>query len=383
MKSIRFLLAIAFGLCFTYSRAQLTAYINGKEVKSGAAVSQKDLASLQVSFKKPKDVTVISGASVLYVNLLDSKKESVQQWYIQKEGYVAINDFLKATPAQKKFKVFGEGDFPQRGNTLEWIMKEASGQEKQKTIQVKVGFYVVEETGYRTYGPQVQLLEPLVFNVAVWDSKNLFLPYLDLTIDKTNIAGDFDLKQSGRLGEKGTELGYGVKDSKFEFYNIYALSSDDHPGMTPAKLANDFIHEAVVVANMNSKVSFKDYDDQNYGLPWDDINGLKNSTTNLYRLASLSTRGNKELKKMDLMTLYKPVEVNGLKGYMFTDDVEVRNDINASKWRNAGKFVTYILAHPTNPKLSLIVSCRIYENKFTSIDEPDAFLKIIINSIKR
>lgn len=165
------LLFIVFGLFFYNSQAQVSAYINGKEVKSGATVSKNDLASLQVSFKNPKKVTVISGASVLYVNLLDAKKKSIQQFYIQKDGYIAIEDFLKNTPAQKKFKVFGEGEFSKYGNTLDWILTSAAGIEDQKTIQVKVGFYVVQETGYKEYGPQVQLLEPLVFNVPVWDEK--------------------------------------------------------------------------------------------------------------------------------------------------------------------------------------------------------------------
>lgn len=380
MKINRLLLLVSL-LSFAFSQAQLSAFINGKEVKSGATISKKDLASLQISYKNPKKITIISGASVLYVDLLDAKKKSIQQWFVQKEGYIAIEDFLK-TSAQKKFKVFGEGDFPQRGNTLDWILNSANGKEDEKTIQLKVGFYVVQETGYREYGPQVQLLEPLVFNVPVWETKDLFLPYLDLKIDKTNIPGDIDLEQSGRLGDKGTELGYVIKDKNGIFFSIYALDSNDYPGLNPRELANDFIHEAVTVANMNSKVDFKDYDSNKYEFPWSDINSLKNSTTNLFRLTNLSYRVNKELKKMDLMNLYQPAEFNKMKGYTYKDDVSIRSHINATDWKNVGKFQTYILSHPSNPDLTLIISSNIYGNE-KSAEEIDSFLKVIISSIKQ
>ena len=376
------LLFIVFGLFFSNSQAQVSAYINGKEVKSGATVSKSDLASLQVSFKNPKKITVISGASVLYVNLLDAKKKSIQQFYIQKDGYIAIEDFLKNTPAQKKFNVFGEGEFSKYGNTLDWILTSAAGIEDQKTIQVKVGFYVVQETGYKEYGPQVQLLEPLVFNVPVWDEKKLFLPYLDLTLDKTNIPGDIDLEQNGSSSSKDTEFGYRLKDAKKIFYGVYAIDNTDYSGMNIQELANDFIHEATLVANQGYKVDFKDYALDKYNLPWRDINGLKNSSTNLYRLHNLSFKVNKELKKMDLMTLYTPVEINGLKGYMYSDDVEDREHINSSDWKPVGKFKIYILTHPTNPKLTLVVSSDLYGNDVKSVEEVDAYLKVIINSFK-
>ncbi|WP_395045631.1 hypothetical protein [Flavobacterium sp.] len=381
MKINRLLLLVSL-LSFAFSQAQLFAFINGKEVKSGATISKKDLASLQISFKNPKKITVISGASVLYVDLLNTKKRSIQQWFVQKEGYIAIEDFLKTTTAQKKFKVFGEGEFPQRGNTLDWIMTAANGREEEKTIQVKVGFYVVQETGYREYGPQVQLLEPLVFNVTIWDTKNLFLPYLDLTIDKTNIPGDIDLEQSGKLGEKGTELGYVIKDQNLQYVSIYALDSNDYPGLNPKELANDFIHEGVSVANKGNKVNFNDYDSNKYEFPWDNINGLDISSTNLFRLSNLSYKVNKELKKMDMMNLFQSVEFNKLKGYTFKDDVDIRSNINSNDWRKVGKFQTYILNHPNNPNLTLIVSSNIYGNGKTA-EEIDSFLKLIISSIKQ
>lgn len=378
MKCIRFLFAAALGCFFTGADAQIAAFINGKEIKSGATVSPKDLASLQVSFKKPKDVTVISGSSVLYVNLLDAKKQSIQQWYIQKDGYVAIDDFLKHTSPQKKFKTFGEeADFHEGGNTLEWVLGKAGGQEAQKTIQVKVGFYVVEETGYRQYGPQVQLLEPIIFNVPAWDTKNLPLPYLDLTIDKTNIPGDIDLKQNGRLGDKGTLLGYSLKDKDAAFYSIYALDSKDYPGMNVKELADDFMHAAAMYAAQGFVTKFSNYDIEKYTLPWDDINDLLSERR---RIPSLSWKGNKDIRKMDLLTLLTPVEINGMKGYTFKADEQARSSRD-SKWEDKGKFVIYILSHPTNPNLTLVASTSMY-NDAVNTDQQDAFLKTLLNSIK-
>ena len=162
MKINRLVLVVSL-LSFAFSQAQLSAFINGKEVKSGATISKKDLATLQVSFKKPKAVTVYSGYTNLYVEFSDNSNAYINSWSFQKEGYTAMSDFMKNTPATKKFSVFEGKDFLTRGNKLEWILNGANGVEKQKTIKVEIGFWVREETGYKEYGPKVQLLEPIFF----------------------------------------------------------------------------------------------------------------------------------------------------------------------------------------------------------------------------
>ncbi|RZJ68942.1 hypothetical protein [Flavobacterium sp.] len=363
------------------SNAQLQAFINGKEVKSGGTILPKDLPSLQISFKNPKKVTVISGASVLYAQLLDADKRDIQMFFTQKEGYVAIEDFFKSA-ANKKHKVFGTDGFPNRGNTLDWILSSAKGQEKQKTMQLKVGFYVVEETGYQKYGPQVQLNEPLVFNVPVWDAKNLALPFLDLAIDKTNVVGDIDHKQTGQLDRKETVVGYRLREKEI-WYGAFAIDSDNFPGMNVQELADDFIHGGTVWANYNnlynSKKAFKDYDIAKYTIPYDDFNGLCDEKL---RLSQLSYQVNKANKKANLMDLYEKVTVNGLKGYKFTSNTESRSHINASDWKDKGNFVIYILEHPTNPKLTLVVSSNVANDKNT-IAETDAVLMKFINAIKK
>ncbi len=365
------------------SNAQLQAFINGKEVKNGATILPKDLPSLQISFKNPKKVTVISGAAVLYAQLLDTEKKDIQMFFTQKEGYVAIDDFFKSA-VNKKHKVFGQDGFPNRGNTLDWIIDGAKGQEKQKTMTLKVGFYVVEETGYRTYGPQVQLNEPLNFNVPVWDTKNLELPFLDLYLDKTNVSGDIDHKQTGRLENKETIVGYRLRDKEI-WYGAFTVSSDNFPGMNLNELADDFIHGGTVWANYNNlynskKPPFKNYDIAKYTIPYDDFNGLCDEKL---RLSELSYHVNKALKKSDnLMSLYEQVTVNGMKGYKFTSKVEEREHINASDWKERGNFVIYILEHPKNPKLTLVVSSNLGNNK-NNLAETDAVLLKFINGIKK
>ena len=166
MKTNRLLLIVSL-FSFAFSQAQLSAYINGKEVKSGATISKKDLATLQVSFKNPKDVTVYSGFTNLYVEFSDNTKTYINHWSLQKEGYTAMLDFMKKTPVTKKFGVFGGQDFVTRGNNLQWVLDGANGIEKQKSIRVEVGFWVKEETGYKEYGPKVELLESIFFNVPI------------------------------------------------------------------------------------------------------------------------------------------------------------------------------------------------------------------------
>ncbi|RZJ68706.1 MAG: hypothetical protein EOO50_00565 [Flavobacterium sp.] len=379
MKKLLFAALIAVSM---NSHAQLSAFINGKEIKAGATVSKKDLASLQISFKNPKKVTIISGAAVLYAQLLDADKKDIQMFFIQKEGYVAIEDFYKTSPATKKFKVFGEGGFPVRGNTLDWLLTSANGQEKEKTIQVKIGFYVVEEIGYQKYGEQVQLLQPLVFNVPIWDDKNLPLPFLGLTIDKTNVPGDVDTKQNGSIDDSRTDVGYRLRNKEI-WYSAYTLSSDKFPGLNAKEVADDFIHAATLYANYNnlydSKKPFKDYDIAKFTLPWDDINDMLESK---WRISKMSYQEDKSLKKADLMTKFEEVTINGLKGYKFQSNTAEREHINAYKWTERGQFVIYILEHPTDPKRTLVVSSSVGNQKNT-LEETDTVLKNFINGIKK
>ncbi|TPD69986.1 hypothetical protein [Flavobacterium microcysteis] len=379
MKKILLVMLLAMSAT---SHAQLSAFINGKAIKEGASVSKNDLASLQVGFKNPKKVTIISGVSVLYVQLLDANKKNIQTFYLQKDGYVAIDDFFKSNTPTKKFKVFGEDGFLGDGNTLDWTLSSAVGQETQKTIQVKVGLYVAEETGYRQYGQRVNLLEPMTFNVPIWDAKNVTMPFLELAIDKTNIAGDMDTKQNGMLGREGTEIGYQLSEKGKIWYTAFALNSDKYPGLNAKEVADDFIHAGTYYANynqMNDKRPFKDYDIGKYTLPWDHINNLLDSKN---RLSKLSYRVNKAVKNSNLMNMFETVTINGMKGYAFKTNTDEREHINATDWTPKGNFVIYILEHPTNPKLTLIISSSV-KNNGNTLEETDALLQTFINSIKK
>lgn len=377
MNTIRFFLLAALLCSQSIVHAQISAFINGKPVKTGATISKNDLASLEVSFKNPKTLSYIYGRAVLVVDILDAKNAETGYWYLRKDGSAAVEDFLKSTPATKKFQVFENGVMEKGGNDLDWILKSAAGKEDSKTLQVKISLTYREKTGYEEYGQTISLLEPFILNVPVWDTKNLFLPYLDLHVDKSNIASDFSLKQNGRLGSKGTILGYELKDKNNYRYSIYAISSDDYPGMNTKELADDFIHAAALYAAQDYVTKFSNYDIAKYTIAWDDINGLLSERR---RIPSLSWKTNKDIKKMDLMTLYQPVAINGLNGYTFVADEEFRPD-RSSKWQNDGKFVIYILNHPSNPKLTLVASTSLH-NDSKNVEEMDAFLKNIINGIQ-
>lgn len=376
MKINRLLLVVSL-LSFAFSQAQLSAFINGKEVKSGATISKKDLASLQISFKKPKNVTVISGASVLYVDLLNAKKKSIQQWFLQKEGYVAIDDFLKTTTAQKKFKVFGEGDFPQRGNTLDWILNAANGKEDEKTIQVKVGFYVVQETGYREYGPQVQLLEPIVFNIPIWDAKNLYLPYLDVSIDKTNIKEDIETSQTGSTDKSDTEVGYQINKNQ-ETYKIYVFEKSSHPGLTVDELAKDFIHRVTYHSNNDKVKKIHEYDFKKYNLPWYNICVLFRDE----QIQNVDYIISKDVKSKDLMSLYEKVEFGNMKGYTFQSSLYNIGRQDGKIHKDVGQFRIYILNHPTNPDLVLMMCNEIGRGTETA-QAIDTSMQTFIKSIKQ
>lgn len=374
MKTTRLLLLLPL-LFFSFGKAQLSAFINGKEIKSGATISKNDLATLQVSFKKPKSVTIYSGFSNLYVEFSDNTKTYITHWGMQKDGYTAMEDFLKNTPATKKFSVFEGNDFYTKGNTLQWVLDGANGLEKQKNIRVEIGLWVKEETGYQQYGQKVQLLEPIYFNVPIWETKNLYLPYLDAIIDKTNIKDDIDVTQTGQLGRSDTEIGYEMNANQIT-YKIFAFEKSSHPGLSVDELAKDFIYAATYKANHNKVKSKHEYDLKKYQLPWYHICVFFRDE----RIQNLSYNLNKELKSLDLMSLYQKVEFGKMKGYSLQSSLFNSTDGKYNK--DVGQFKIFILNHPTNPDIVLMMCNEIGRSTATAQDI-DNYMQTFIKSIKQ
>lgn len=374
MKTTRLLLLLSL-LFFSFGKAQLSAFINGKEVKPGATISADDLASLQVSFKKPKQITIYSGYTNLYVEFGDSKKILIDNWWLRKDGYTAMEDFLKNTPANKKFNVFEGEDFVTRGNTLQTMLDNAKGLEAQKNITLEIGFIAREETGYKEYGPKVQLLEPLFFNVPVWNDKNLFLPFLDVSIDKTNIKENIGLIHAGTPGYGDYETGYKVFNGIS--YKIFAFEKSAYQGLSVDELAKDFIYKATYGSNWDKVKSNHQYDTNKYKFPWRNINNLFDYD---YKIQDLSYNENKELKSKDLMSLYQKVEFGKMKGYSFQANIFEFKD--QKRIPNVGQFKIYILNHPTNPDLILMICNEIQSNKAT-IQDLDTFIQTFLKSIKQ
>ena len=376
MKINRLLLLVSL-LSFAFSQAQLSAFINGKEVKSGATISKKDLATLQVSFKKAKDVTVYSGYTNLYVEFSDNSKTYINSWSLQKEGYTAMLDFMKNTPITKKFSVFEGKDFINRGNTLEWILNGANGIEKQKTIRVEIGFWVREETGYKEYGPKVQLLEPIFFNLPMWEPKNLYLPYLDVTIDKTNIKEDINTSQTGSTDRSDTEVGYQINKNQ-ETYKIYAFEKSAHPGLTVDELAKDFIHRVTYHSNNDKVKKIHEYDLKKYNLPWYHICVLFRDE----EIQDVDYFISKDVKSKDLMSLYEKVEFGNMKGYTFKSGLYNKGRQDEKIYKDVGQFRIYILNHPTNPDLILMMCNEIGRGTETA-QAIDTNMQTFLKSIKQ
>lgn len=376
MKINRLLLIVSL-FSFAFSQAQLSAFINGKEVKSGATISKKDLATLQVSFKNPKDVTVYSGFTNLYVEFSDNTKTYINHWGFQKEGYTAMLDFMKKTPATKKFGVFGGQDFLTRGNNLQWVLNGANGVEKQKSIRVEVGFWVKEETGYKEYGPKVELLESIFFNVPIWDTKNLQLPYLDVTIDKTNIKEDINTSQTGSTDRSDTEVGYQIHKNQ-ETYKIYTFEKSAHPGLTVDELAKDFIHRVTYHSNNDKVKKIHEYDFQKYSLPWYNICVLFRDE----EIQNVDYFINKDAKSKDLMSFYEKVEFGNMKGYTFQSGLYNKGRQDEKIYKDVGQFRIYILNHPTNPDLLLMICNEIGRGTETA-QAIDTYMQTFIKSIKQ
>ena len=374
---IKNLFTIISLLTLLNTQAQLSAYINGKEVKPGATVSKTDLESLQVSFKKPKAVTVYSGYTNLYVEFSDNSNTYINSWSFQKEGYTAMSDFMKNTPATKKFSVFEGNDFFTRGNKLEWILNGANGVEKQKTIKVEIGFWVREETGYKEYGPKVQLLEPIFFYVPIWETKNLYLPYLDVTIDKTNIKEDINTSQTGSTDRSDTEVGYQIHKNQ-ETYKMYAFQKSEHPGLTVDELAKDFIHRVTYHSNNDKVKKIHEYDLKKYNLPWYNICVLFRDE----EIQEVDYYINKDVKSKDLMSLYEKVEFGNMKGYTFKSGVYNKGRQDEKIYKDVGQFRIYILNHPTNPDIVLMI-CNEIGRGTESAEAIDTYMQTFIKSIKK
>lgn len=376
MKITRLFLFLSL-LFFSFGKAQLSAFINGKEVKSGATISKKDLETLQVSFKKPKAVTVYSGFTHLYVQFSDNTNTYISHWGIQKDGYTAMEDFLKNTPATKKFSVWKGNDFETRGNTLQWILDGANGVEKQKSIKVEIGFWVREETGYKEYGPKVQLLEPIYFNVPIWDTNNLYLPYLDATIDKTNIKQDINTTQTGSTNDSRTEVGYAMNHNQVT-YVVYAFEKSAHPGLTVDEVAKDFIHKAAYDSNDDKVKKIHEYDFRKYELPWYDICDFFRDE----HIQNVDYYTNKSVKSVDLMSLYQKAEFGKMKGYSFESGLYNMGRQDGKLHKDVGQFKIYILNHPTNPDLILIICNELGRNTSTAQDI-DTYMQTFLKSIKQ
>lgn len=376
MKITRLFLFLSL-LVFSFGNAQLSAFINGKEVKSGATISKNDLATLQVSFKKPKNVTVYSGFTHLYVQFADNTNTYITHWGIQKDGYTAIEDFLKNTPPTKKFSVFEGNDFYTKGNTLQWVLDTANGSEKQKSIKVEIGLWVKEETGYQQYGQKVQLLEPISFNVPIWETKNLYLPYLDLTIDKTNIKEDIDTDQTGSTADPRTEVGYQMNRNQVT-YLVYAFEKSSHPGLTVDEVAKDFIHKVAYDSNNDKVKKIHEYDFKKYELPWYDICDLFRDE----HIQNVDYYTNKSVKSIDLMTLYQKAEFGKMKGYSFESGLYNIGRQDGKLYKDVGPFKIYILNHPTNPDLILMICNKVLRSTATA-QEIDNYMQTFIKSIKQ
>ncbi|MCI3938331.1 hypothetical protein MQX03_14095 [Chryseobacterium aahli] len=376
MKITRLFLFLSL-LFFSFGKAQLSAFINGKEVKSGATISKDDLETLQVSFKKPKNVIPYSGYSHLYVEFADNTKTYINHWGLQKDGYTAMEDFLKSTPATKKFTVFEGNDFITKGNNLEWIVNGANGVEKQKSIRVEIGLWVKEETGYKQYGQKVQLLEPIFFNVPIWDTKNLYLPYLDATIDKTNIKQDIDTDQTGSTADSRTEVGYAMNLNQVT-YLVYTFEKSSHPGLTVDEVAKDFIHKATYDSNGGKVKKNHEYDFRKYELPWDNICDFFTSQG----IQNVAYYIDKSVKSVDLMGLYQEVEFGKMKGYSFQSGLYNYDSREGKLDKDVGQFKIYILNHPTNPDLILMVCNKVRWNKAT-VQDLDTIMQTFIKSIKQ
>lgn len=375
MKTTRLLLFLSL-LFFSFGKAQLSAFINGKEVKSGATISKKDLATLQVSFKKPKQIDLLYGYSNLYVELGDLKKVYINHWGIRKEGYVAIEDFLKTSP-QTKLNVFGEGEFTTSGNKLQWILDEANGLDAQKSITVEVGLIVRQETGYKEYGQKVKLLEPLFFNIPIWETKNLYLPYLDATIDKTNIKEDINVTQTGKLGGSDTEIGYQMNANQIT-YKVFAFEKSSHPGLSVDELAKDFIYSATYESNNDKVKSKHEYDLKKYKLPWYHICVFFRDE----KIQNLNYVHNRDLKSLDLMSLYQKAEFGKMKGYSFQSPLYNIGRQDGKAHKDVGQFKIFILNHPTNPDIILMICNEIGRSTSTAQDI-DTYMQTFIKSIKQ
>jgi len=343
---------------FAYSHAQIAAYVNGKEIKSKSTISVEDFKKLEVSFKNPKLPSFIYGISSFYVGLMDADNKYIESFSYRKNGSAAVEDFLKNS-VNKKLKVFENGLFRQNGNTLEWILGESPGLLNRQKIKVEILLSYAEEMGYEKYGDWIRLLEPLEFYVTMYDLKHLFLPYLDLSIDNSKFQGDYDLQQSGSSNSSSTEYWYRIGNKGDMLYSFIGFEQSSYAGLTPKELAEDFMHAAAKNANSGFRFNHNGYSIEKYTMPWDNLNSLLHDDR--YRIKSLNKKNNKSIGSTDLITLVKPIEVNGLKGYAFSDQYQVLNS-STEKWEDYGDFLIYFFEHPTRKDVTLCITSYLSSN---------------------
>ncbi|GEM_PF-1237429 len=355
VSSIVFLVLL---MPFAYSHAQIAAFVSGKEIKSKSTISVEDFKKLEVSFKNPKIPSFIYGVSSFYVGLKDADNKYVESFSYRKNGSAAVEDFL-TNSGSKKIKVFEDGLFIHNGNTLQWILDESPGLLNRQKVKVEILLSYAEEMGYQKYGDWIQLLDPLEFYVTMYDVNNLFLPYLDLSLDNSKFQGDYDLQQSGFSTSSSTEYWYRIGNKSDMLYSFIGFEQSSYAGLNPKELAEDFMHAAATNANNGFRFNHNGYSIEKYTMPWDNLNSLLDGDK--YRLKSLNKKNNKAIGSTDLITLVKPIEVNGLKGYAFSDQYQVFNS-SEDKWEDYGDFLIYFFEHPTRKDVTLCITNYLSSN---------------------
>ena len=368
----------------SFLNAQITAYINAKPVKSGTTISKEDLTSLQISFKNAKEPSFIYGVAGVSVSLNDLEGESIGYWFYRtNDGNSAAEDFIKNTSSTKKFGAFNGKDLVRSAssNDLDFIFSSAEGIANQKALKANINVWYQEKLGYKKYADPMYLLDNVELNIPIWDDASLNLPYISLTLDNTDLNSEFDLEQNGNINKAETSLRYKITTNSSARFFIATIDNEKHPGLNITEAAKSFIASAAYDANVGYTYRNK-FTQGSIKANWQYLTGLKGYKD--YFISNLRKKINKSIFKTDLMTFFKPIDVEGVNGFMLKEKISVRN--RYGEVEDHSEIVIYILEHPQDPNKVLLVSSNMFdivrEDISITIDQQDAFIKKLLKSFK-
>lgn len=385
----RILFTAAFAIFITLqANAQFSVVVNGKSASQGQTINLADLKTMTVSFANAKKIPeYTTGRGALYVDIKNAKGDLINQWAIKVDGYTAVEDLLYPKTAKIYTVWTADNSKPDlaafyESQNLARIYKDAYGNTESRQLTLTVNLSFEEKLTYNSYGSQVFLLDKFSINLDVWSKTNTInLDFLNANFEfKEELLYDsYDTDREGSdLASFGTPIGYNINFDDKVAGNVYAMrvrlvkvTSDQQTELNNLKTSfENYLSRISNLCNGEKILKTIPADD---GKEWKEITGFMQGPAAYGNQAQwnsiylpLDQKLNKDTYKN--ATIFETVSLGNLQGFRFKglkSSVKCKEGGLLSGFASktddeyigiAGNDVIYLLKHPTNPSIVLLIN---------------------------